>query len=194
VLAPRAGPGVDLVSAADDLGVTTDTVDVVLLPHTLEIDPNPHGVLREVNRVLRPDGHVVVLGFNPHGFWGLRHLLSRDGFPPGLRHAITEGRIADWLRLLNLTVSHSGYYHYQPPLGRYRVRRGRVHENGGGPRWVGRSARRAMRAVRRWPPFAGCYLMVARKTMFTATPLRPARAWRPRLVGGLVNPTTRSAA
>jgi hypothetical protein len=48
--------------------------------------------------------------------------------------------------------------------------------------------------LRQWPPFAGCYLLLARKQLYTVTPIRPVWKRRRQLVGGLVNPTTRNAA
>ena len=76
-------PGSDAVSAADAMAIASDSIDAVLLPHTLELADDPHAVLREVDRILRPDGNIVALGFNPWGWWGLRHTVSRQGFPPG---------------------------------------------------------------------------------------------------------------
>ena len=94
--------------------------DAVLLAHSLETHENPHGLLREVDRILRPDGQLIVLGFNPRGIWGLRRLIARGGFPPGARHLISDHRLTDWLRLLNFRVHDTGYYHYQLTFGRDR--------------------------------------------------------------------------
>jgi ubiquinone/menaquinone biosynthesis C-methylase UbiE len=66
----------DVICDAEQLAVASDSVDAVLLPHTLERSSSPHAVLREVDRVLRPDGVLIVLSFAPGGLWGLRHLLS----------------------------------------------------------------------------------------------------------------------
>ena len=62
---PGSGEGVGALARPDALPLATDSVDALLLPHTLELHDNPHEVLREVARVLIPEGHVVVLGFNP---------------------------------------------------------------------------------------------------------------------------------
>src|SRR5690606_8794799 len=53
----RAGSGADLISDTEQLAIASDSVDAVLLPHTLEQTPSPHALLREVVRILRPDGH-----------------------------------------------------------------------------------------------------------------------------------------
>jgi SAM-dependent methyltransferase len=204
----RRVDGVEIVSAPDCLGVANHSVDVVLLPHVLETHDDPHGVLREVDRILRPDGHVIILGFNPVSFWGLRNLVSRRRFPPGIRRLLPEHRLRDWLRLLNFSVDNSSFRHYQPPLLRRRARQASAPVGSGrkgrfdkatarsGSRLIhaARSSWKAARkAWRRYAPFAAAYIVVVRREVFTVTPIRPVWLPRRRLVGGLVNPTTRSS-
>ena len=59
------------------------SLDLLVLPHALECSSDPHATLREVERVLVPDGRVVICGFNPTSLWsvrqGLGHLLRRIG-------------------------------------------------------------------------------------------------------------------
>jgi SAM-dependent methyltransferase len=204
----HAADGVDFVTSPDRLGIANDSVDVVLLAHVLETHDDPHGVLREVDRVLRSDGHIIILGFNPVSLWGFRHLISRRKFPPGVRRLIPEHRLRDWLRLLNFSVDNSSFEHFQPPIlsrrsgskrkdtaeGKRASRFDRVTARSGG-RFL-KAARSSWKAARkswrRLAPFAGAYIVVARKEMFTVTPIRPVWKPRRRLVGGLVNPTTRN--
>jgi len=175
--APGGADRADLVSRPDRLAVASDSIDAILLPHTLERNETPHAVLREAARVLRPDGCLLALGFAPGGLWGLRHLLARGGYPPGSRHLIREHRLRDWLELLSFDVEPAESYCHTLPFERVR-RLGALPRE----RWA-----------RRWlPMLAGGYLIVARKRAVSLTPIRPA--WqRPRLraVGGLVEPTTR---
>ncbi len=208
-------PGADLVARPDSLAIASDCVDAVLLPHTLELASDPHAVLREVDRILRPDGSLVVLGFNPWGWWGLRHAISRRGFPPGSQRVISDGRLHDWLRLLDFKVYGSAFYYFVPPILRgvaprhARGRSGRQgiestsdeHGRAAGRNPVatrgGYASERVARKLglfRRGPVFAGCYALCARKQIFAVTPIRPAWHRRPALVTGLVNPTTRNAA
>src|SRR5687768_7155982 len=44
------------------LPFAADSIDLVVLPHALELACDPHQTLREVERVLRPEGRVVVAG------------------------------------------------------------------------------------------------------------------------------------
>ena len=212
VIAGTLSEAPDLVTASDCLGIASDSVDVVLLPHVLEAADDPHGVLRELDRVLRSDGHAVILGFNPVSLWGLRHLLSRRRFPPGLRRLVSEHRLRDWLRLLNFSVDHSSFHYFPVPM---LQRTGKRHQSVSAtleastePRQNRDPARRrnrflrAMRlsttaateAWRRHAPFAGCYMLVARKALYPVTPIRPVWKTKRRLVGGLVNPSTRNVA
>jgi SAM-dependent methyltransferase len=190
VVAGKRGPGVDFVSAPEDLAVATDSIDAVFLPHTLETTDDPHAVLREVDRILRPDGHVVVAGFNAWGWWGARHYLSGRRFPAGVHRLVSEYRLRDWLHLLDYFVEPARFHCVTPPIFRGA---GPVDPPPATPAADGED-RALPPATGRWNPLASCYLLVARKEVFTVTPVRPAFRRRPRLVGGLVNPTTRIAA
>ena len=126
-----AGPGVDTVSRLGSLPVLSDAIDCVLLPHTLEFEPDPYGLLREVDRVLAGDGKLLVLGFAPLSPWGLRAAAQRTGYPPGLRRLLSERRLRDWLRLLGYDLGETRHYLYElpwgvPPAAGCRMRRGLI--------------------------------------------------------------------
>jgi len=87
------------------LPLENDSIDAVLLPHTLDFSDRPHAILREVDRVLRADGHVIILGFKAGGLWGLRRLIPGAGMPPGADHLISD-RFFRW-PLPRKTVSGS---------------------------------------------------------------------------------------
>src|ERR1044071_6712217 len=55
---------VELRTDFRDLGIATNSADLVLLPHVLEFAEHPHQILREVTRVLMPEAHVLIAGFN----------------------------------------------------------------------------------------------------------------------------------
>jgi SAM-dependent methyltransferase len=174
----RAGVGADLISDPERLAVASDSVDAVLLPHTLERTTSPHALLREVDRILRPDGHLIVLSFAPAGLWGLRHLFAARGYPESRERTIREGRLRDWLDLLSFEVGAATRYCHTLPLERFKQLRFLPREE----------------AAQRWLPLlAGGYMLRAQKRVH---PLTPVRMWRrqPRLrvVGSLVEPTTRA--
>lgn len=159
-----ARPPADVRARPAVLPVASDSVDAVLLPHTLEYEGDPYAVLREAGRVLVGDGRLMVLGFNPIGPWGLRHRCSRDGFPPGLKRLISSHRLREWLRVLSFEVTGIQRYLFDLPL-----------DSGAGFHW---------------PYPAGAYLLRAHKRVYTLTPLRPA--WREKRapLGALVKPTS----
>jgi SAM-dependent methyltransferase len=162
------------------LPIATASVEAVLLPHTLEYAPQPHELLREVERVLTGEGHVIVCGFNPLGPWGLRHLASRGTFPPTGQRMMGERRLRDWLRLLGFEVADSRRYLFAPPWNRLFAARGGRRLEQRGPRIA--------------PPLAAAYLVKARKRVRALTPIRPAWQRAPAVVGGLAEPTSRNAA
>ena len=168
----------DLITEPGRLAIASESVDAVLLPHTLELTDSPHALLREVDRILRADGHLVTLSFKPGGLWGVRHALSPRGFPAGQRRMIGEGRLRDWLELLHYDVGRRQRYCHGLPFERLR-RFGRLPEDS---------------ALGHWLPFLSAgFLLKARKCVHPLTPIRPV--WQqPRLkaVGGLVEPSART--
>ncbi|NNF60721.1 MAG: methyltransferase domain-containing protein [Gammaproteobacteria bacterium] len=173
-------PGLSARSRPSRLGIASDSVDAVLLPHTLETDSQPHEVLREVERVLVGEGHLIVIGFNPLSAWGARHLALRRRFPRGTRQLIPEGRMRDWLSLLGMKVEPAIRCGHCAPVDQESVLN-RL-------KWFERAG------ARYWPRLSGVYVLVARKRVYSVTAMRPQWSRRPRVAGGLVEPTTRSAA
>lgn len=179
-LAPgAAGPGA-IRCDYDALPIASNSVEAVLLPHTLEHAPHPHALLREVERVLMGEGHLLVCGFNPLGPWGVRHLVSRGRFPPSGTRMLSEGRLRDWLGLLGFEVTEAKRYLFAPPWPHRISERSRA--------WL------ESRGAQFAPPLAGAYLVKARKRVRSLTPIRPAWRRAPAVVGGIAEPTSRNAA
>ena len=103
----------------EELPFASQSVDLVLLPHVLEFAEDPHAVLREVNRILMPEGRVVISGFNPASLWGLRqycsHLIGQPYLPREGKF-IDLLRIKDWLKLLDFSVDRGRFGCYRLPL------------------------------------------------------------------------------
>ncbi|HEY9149047.1 MAG TPA: methyltransferase domain-containing protein [Gammaproteobacteria bacterium] len=168
-----------LLGRSDRLPVAGDTLDLLLLPHTLEYAEHPHEVLREAERVLIPEGHLVILGFNPWSLFGLRRLLTgwRDEAPWN-GHFYSALRIRDWLALLGFDTVLVRNYFYRPPLQNPRLMRS-----------LGRMERFAERF---WSPLGGGYILVAKKRVATLTPIKPRWRSRRRLLPvGAAEPTAR---
>lgn len=177
LVACRACAGAALVAEAAALPLQADSVDVMLLPHTLEFEPDPHEVLREAARVLTGEGELVVLGFDPLGSWSLRSAFTRGGCPPGIVRRISATRLADWLKLVGFEVAPAERYLYAPPLATLATARARG--------FLERAGRRA------WPRFSGAYLLHARKRVHSMTPVRLRKRMRTAVIGGLAEPAAR---
>ena len=119
---------------------------MVLPPHVLESSAHPHRVLREVERVLVPEGSVVISGFNPLSLWGLRRLLARRGAEaPWSGHYRSAMRIRDWLTLLGFEIQESRFGCYAPPLRT--------------PQWLERWGCIDRAGSRWWPVLGAGYLL-----------------------------------
>ena len=154
----------------DALPFAAESIDAVVLPHALERAGSPHALVREAERVLVGDGHLVVLGFDPWSLWGLRRRIGPQRFPFDQPHCIGEARLRDWLALLGLeTVAVHRHLHGLPLDSEGGLRRAAFLE-----RWGARS----------WPALAGAYVLVARKRRLSLTPLRAARERTAPAMGG----------
>ncbi|MBL8359239.1 MAG: class I SAM-dependent methyltransferase [Rubrivivax sp.] len=101
----------------DALPFPSHSIDLVVMPHTLELTRDPHLALREVERVLVPEGRVVITGFNPASLWGVRQQTARrDPFLPRAGEFIGYWRLRDWLRLLGFELEEGHFGCYRPPL------------------------------------------------------------------------------
>lgn len=112
-----AGGAAEVRSDPQFLPFAANSLDLVVLPHVLEFDSNPHQVLREVERVLVPEGSVVVAGFNPYSLWGAKRRLSRrKELPPWRGHYISVPRLKDWFALLGLEPRAGAFGCYAPAV------------------------------------------------------------------------------
>lgn len=108
---------VDVRCALPALPFATASVDLVVLAHALEFHEHPHQLLREVERVLIPEGQVVIVGFNPFSLWGLRRgLPSCPAGAPWNGRYMSLPRIKDWLALLSFEIDRGHFGRYAPPF------------------------------------------------------------------------------
>lgn len=170
-----AGGDKDVSCDEEQLPFATDAIDLLLLPHSLELSDNPHAILREVDRLLVPEGHLIIIGFNPWTAWGLWQWgRFRKHYP-----FYTQGRVRDWLSLLGFEYlgDHSRYVNgLEIPLPAKMAHQPLIHRLG-------------QKAAHR---IAGGYVILAQKKVTTVTPVRPRWQFKPRLVStGITEPTTR---
>lgn len=171
----EAPPGVGMILAdPQQLPIASDSVDAMLLIHTLDFAQDPHRVLREVERVLIAEGRVIVTAFNPFSLWGLRRLVAwRRREVPWCGHFLSYPRLNDWLALLGFGVERVDVMEFRPPTRHAQLD------------WLERTGRQV------WPMFAGVYAVRAVKRVARVTPLKP-RWPRLRAVGSrAIEPTAR---
>jgi len=143
-----------------------DSLDLVILPHALERSADPHACLREVERVLIPEGQVLITGLNPWSWWGFKQSFGRRGeLTSATVHPSLIGyrRLRDWLRLLGFEVQVSRFGGWTPALGNER--------------WMQRLSWMDKLGARWWPIFGGVYLLMATKRV-PGGRLIDGRSWR----------------
>ena len=148
---------VSLCTHFSALPFPAQSLDLVLLPHTLELSDDAHATLREVERTLVPEGKVVICGFNPVSLWGLRqtrgHIYRRLGWDnlywPATGEFIGIRRLRDWLNLLGFEVEVVQFGCYRPAVR--------------SAAWLQRWGWMDRLGARWWPVLGAAYLLVAVK-------------------------------
>jgi SAM-dependent methyltransferase len=107
---------VDVRCDLRQLPFSPHSIDLIVMPHILEFNDDPHQVLREVERVLIPQGQLVIVGFNPHSLWGLRRRMTPISSFPWNGNYISIQRLKDWLQLLGFDVDRGNFGCYAPPF------------------------------------------------------------------------------
>src|SRR5258708_26660199 len=133
----RAGldPGCGLRSEPVQLPLASQSIDLLALPHVLEFSAKPHAILREAERVLMPEGSIVISGLNPLSLWGAaRALRCERRQVPWCGRFIGLLRLKDWLALLGFQLHGGGLRRLRPPVFPGRGAPGlRLLGEGGGP-------------------------------------------------------------
>jgi SAM-dependent methyltransferase len=156
-------PGAALAADPLQLPLASQSADLVVLPHVLEGHHNPHEVLREAERVLMPEGHIVISGFNTLSLWRVRQMFSgRHAGAPWDARFIGLLRLRDWLRVLGFELNGGMFGCYAPPF-RQRL-------------WLDRFAFMEKAGARWWPIAGGIYVVRAIKRVHGMRLVTPA--WR----------------
>ena len=172
----QAGNAVRLCCA--ELPFDTACLDLVLIPHVLEFAEQPHQILREVERVLMPEGSLVISGFNPRSLWGMRRAMgglrrralgTKECYPWN-GHFISLPRIKDWLALLGFEVAGGRFAAYAPPFHKTK--------------WLERYAFMEAAGDRWWAVSGGVYFLHAIKRVPGMRLIKPQ--WNERLVSKLL--------
>ena len=155
----------DAYCESDYLPFSESCIDLICLPHVLEFSRNPHQTLREAERVLVPEGHLILTGFNPISAWGIKQVLTKDKSDtqaedyPWHGHFFTLSRIKDWLALLGLEFVSGSMNAYEPPINDEKWLKRFEFVDKLGKQW--------------WPMLGGIYFIVAKKRVVNMTLLKP---------------------
>jgi len=151
----------DLVCRYEELPIASDCIDLLVLPDILQRSSTPHQILRECERVLIPEGHIILLVSNSLSWLTIKnrfiHFLTQQKERP---RTISRFRLNDWFRLLGFEsvaeipvcitddkIQKRHYYSWFKKLSKLGC-----------------------------DYFAGYFIIVAKKKVSTMTPIRPS--WR----------------
>ena len=150
------------VCDSDELPFPSESIDLVILHHAADFSLHPHQVLREASRVLRGEGSILMMGFNPLSLWGLRRLVSRQRTGPWGGRFLLRSRMEDWLSLLGFAVESAETSFFKTPLQASTLHEGRgIIERVCGNRFL---------------PVGAYYCILAKKRIYSRLPRKPA--WR----------------
>lgn len=147
------------------------SLDLLILPHRLEFSERPHQTLREAERVMMPEGHLLISGFNLFSTWGIMAAVSRrlscrkslaKKFPPRFPWCgefISLARMKDWLKLLGFEIVSVQMNCHVPPFEQAI--------------WHKRFTFMDRLAERCCTMLGGVYFIVAKKRVVGMTPLKP---------------------
>ena len=153
------------------LALPEDSIDVVVLHHVLEFCADPHQVLREVKRVLIPNGKLFVISINPFSPLAARFTLAvMIGQQHFLRQSIGSHRLHDWLELLEMpTLGWQNGFHQLP-----------INND----KFLSWQSKFADFSQKHSMPMGGVFMLEAVKQIHGMTAIKPKRmAWRPELGG-----------
>jgi len=154
--------GVALYAEPENLPLDGQSIDLLILPHVLECSNSPHQVLREAERVLVPEGRVVISGFNPWSLWGAHERLpGLDPIVPVPAHMqVSLGRLKDWFKLLSFEADRGHFGCYAPPCV--------------SAKWLARWSFMESAGDRWWPVCGAAYVVSAVKRVAGAQVIGPA--------------------
>lgn len=141
-----------------ELPIMTGSVDLVMLPHTLELVDNPRQLLSEACRVIKPEGLIILCGFNPYSLWGVKKLFGKHKTIPWTLNFLRTQKVKKWLQLADFVMEKHTSTLFTPPLDKASLYN-KFHFM----EYVGKKC---------FPTFGGIYILVARAKVIPLTPIR----------------------
>jgi SAM-dependent methyltransferase len=156
----------DLMASNEALPFEEASVDLIIAPHILEQMAEPYELLKEIHRVLMPEGRFIISGFNPMSLWGIKRLLSFDIDYPWNTKFIPLSKIKEWLPIIGLEMVEGKMGCYVPPIQQSS--------------WLKKLHTMEKLGDRWWPMLGGFYFLVIQKRVHGMTPIRPL--WKKKLI------------
>jgi SAM-dependent methyltransferase len=175
-------PYSNIESGLNELPLASGSLDLIILPHVLEYMDNPHQLLAEAMRAIKPEGHIVICVFNPYSMWGLKKWWSKPDTIPWSGHFIKPSQVKKWLSLADFKLIKHCYTLYQPPVGYEKL-----FDKLAFLEWLGQKFS---------VPFGGVYILIAQAKVIPLTPIK--LKWTQKLSGmripamGMPKPTARN--
>lgn len=156
-----------------ELPILTGSIDLVMIPHALEMVDNPRQLLAEACRIIKPEGLIVIYGFNPYSPWGMKKFLSKNKNAPWSGNFIHSRQVKSWLQLADFEMEKQLSVLFRPPFSNHKLYQ-KLHflEN------IGSKC---------LPMFGGVYVLVARAKVIPLTPIR--MKWKQQLSGIRISTT-----
>ncbi len=158
--------------------------ECVVLLHGLDVAGDPHGVLREINRIISVRGYLVIMGFNSMSGWGryrpLRNLYRWKRSMPWALRFYGTGRLRDWLSLLGFDIRQIRTLNFRPLIHEEKLLDNLEFMDS-----IGRLI---------LPFFGNVYILVAQKRVMPLTPVLNRKLRTTLLKPGLVEPAGQSPA
>jgi SAM-dependent methyltransferase len=148
------------------LPLQNNSVDAFLLAAELDFAQDPHQIIREIDRAITSNGHVVIAGFNPFSLAGVMKYL-----PINRKNILHEGRfftaarIKDWLQLLDFEIIQQEQVIYSALFMRNSLNQGSRFQD---------------YSKRFLPWFSSMYVIVARKREVPLSAIRPSWKAKPK--------------
>lgn len=105
----------DIKGELKNLPFEESSIDCIILIHSLDYEEDPHAVFREIDRVLKEDGEVIISGFNKISFLGIFSILPLKSIFRNKKY-ITISRLSDWMKLFSYDIKHILNINKIPPF------------------------------------------------------------------------------
>lgn len=175
VLAPcdDFGINVDCIAQWDALPIQSDGIDVAILQHGLEFNGSAHQILREMYRVIIPNGYLIITGFNPYSLFRVRSYFDKS---IKYIHFYSARQVSDWLMLLGFKILKKQFFYFTPPFNQTDMLKSFQFSDDLGKRF--------------WPLNGAAYFIVAQKRLCGLTPIKTRHSFLKKvLVGDTVEPS-----